>query len=284
MRLDSWLAAACAQLPDSDSAQLDAELLLLKRLNKPRSFVFTWPEHPLDPPLLAQLEQDLQRRIRGEPIAHIIGEREFWSLPLQVNASTLIPRPDTESLVEAALALALPANARVVDLGTGTGAIALALKSEMAQWQVQAVEYSAEAAQLARTNAKALQLDVTVAQGSWFEPLAQQRFDLIVSNPPYIDPCDQHLSQGDVRFEPLSALIAANHGLADIEHIVAAARHHLNDGGYLLIEHGYDQGSAVAAIFTHAGFNGVTVGQDYGQRDRFTCGQWRGECQIPQKR
>ncbi|QIZ77084.1 peptide chain release factor N(5)-glutamine methyltransferase [Ferrimonas lipolytica] len=275
MRLDLWLAHAAKQLTHSDSAALDAELLLLFCINKPRSFVFTWPDHPLDEATLMQLQSILQRRINGEPIAHIIGQREFWSLPLQVNASTLIPRPDTESLVEAALGLALPHQAAVVDLGTGTGAIALALKSEMAQWQVEAVEFSAEAVQLARANAAQLNLAVEVSQGSWFEPVQNKRFDLVVSNPPYIDPTDHHLDQGDVRFEPLSALIADNHGLADIEHIVATAPRHLNQGGYLMIEHGYDQGAVVKDIFERAGFANVRVGQDYGQRDRYTLGQWQ---------
>lgn len=267
------MATAAATLTASDSAQLDAELLLLNRIDKPRSFLFTWPEHQLEAAVLAQLQLDLTRRQQGEPVAHIVGEREFWSLPLMVNASTLIPRPDTESLVEAALALPLPSDATVVDLGTGTGAIALALKSEQPNWQVQAVEYSADAAKLARNNAVKLQLDVTVKQGSWFEPLQGQQFHLIVSNPPYIDPSDHHLSEGDVRFEPLSALIADNQGLADIQHICSHASAHLHPNGYLMVEHGYDQGDAVKQIFIEAGFVDVAVGQDYGDRDRYTIGR-----------
>nr|WP_051202053.1 peptide chain release factor N(5)-glutamine methyltransferase [Ferrimonas senticii] len=275
MRLDAYLAAAAARLSDSDSAQLDAELIVLKHLAKPRSFIFTWPEHQLDDALMAAIEPDLVRREAGEPVAHIIGEREFWSLPLKVNASTLIPRPDTESLVEAALALPLPANARVVDLGTGTGAIALALKSEMPGWQVEAVEFNPDAVALARSNAQALGLDVTVHHGSWFAPLAAKQFDLIISNPPYIDGDDHHLGQGDVRFEPLSALVAPNHGLADIEHIAAESVKHLNQGGFLMVEHGYDQGATVPPIFRNVGFTEVTLGQDYGGRDRFTLGHWQ---------
>ncbi len=275
MRIDQWLGQTSELLQASDSAKLDAELLLLQQLNKPRSFLFTWPDHLLTPAQLAALAPAVARRQAGEPIAHILGQREFWSLPLQCNPSTLIPRPDTESLVECALALPLPIDAQVVDLGTGTGAIALALKSEQPHWQVQGVEFAAAAAQLARTNAAALGLDVVILEGSWFAPLTKQRFDLIVSNPPYIDPCDHHLEEGDVRFEPRSALIAAEHGLADLRLLIEQAPNYLNNGGYLLLEHGYDQGLAVANLFTLHGFTEVKIGQDYGQRDRYTLGRWQ---------
>ncbi|MBY5992746.1 peptide chain release factor N(5)-glutamine methyltransferase [Ferrimonas balearica] len=276
MRLDAWLAQATARLTGhSDSPRLDAELLLLARLGKPRSFLFTWPDHPLSEALVANLEGLLARREAGEPVAHLTGEREFWSLPLQVNAHTLIPRPDTEALVEAALALTLPAEARVVDLGTGTGAIALALKSERPQWRVSGVDRVAEAVALAQRNSETLALPITLYQGSWFAPLAGQRFDLIVSNPPYIDSTDPHLTQGDVRFEPRSALTAEECGLADIRHLATEARAHLVPGGALLVEHGYDQGAAVRALFTEAGFEGVRTGRDLGQRERFTLGFWQ---------
>ncbi len=282
VRIDRWLAEARARLAepgsqsDPESPAIDAEVLLLHRLGKPRSFLFTWPEHPLDPEMQTQLAGDLARRFAGEPVAHITGERAFWTLSLESNASTLIPRPETESLVEAALALTLPSTAEVVDLGTGTGAIALALASEQPRWRIEAVEYSAPAAELARRNAARLALPVTVHQGSWYGPLAGRRFDLIISNPPYIDPVDHHLDQGDVRFEPKSALIADNRGLADIEQIAAGAPGHLHPGGVLMVEHGFDQGDAVRRIFTEAGLVRVTTGQDLGRRDRFTQGVWPG--------
>ncbi|GAA5186070.1 peptide chain release factor N(5)-glutamine methyltransferase [Ferrimonas gelatinilytica] len=283
VRIDQWLAEASARLAhdksqsDPESPAVDAEVLLLHRLGKPRSFLFTWPEHLLDEAMQAQLAADLDRRFSGEPVAHITGERDFWTLTLESNPSTLIPRPETESLVEAALGLPLADEARVVDLGTGTGAIALALASERPHWQLEAVEYSAEAAALARRNAARLALPVTVHQGSWYAPLAGRRFDLIISNPPYIDPVDHHLEQGDVRFEPKSALIAANRGLADIEQIALEAPQHLTPGGVLMVEHGYDQGAAVRDLFTAAGLTEVKTGQDLGRRDRFTQGVWPGE-------
>ncbi len=273
MRLDAWLAEATARLAGrSDSPRLDAELLLLSRLGKPRSFLFTWPEHELAPALVTHLNGLLARREAGEPVAHLTGQREFWSLPLKVNATTLIPRPDTESLVEAALALGLPEDAEVVDLGTGTGAIALALKSEQPGWRITGVDRIADAAALARANSEALDLPITVHEGSWFEPLAGQRFDLVISNPPYIDPEDPHLDQGDVRFEPRSALTAEEHGLADIRYLARAAQSHLKPGGVLMVEHGWDQGAAVRSLFTEAGLERVTTGRDLGDRERFTLG------------
>ncbi|MBY6093787.1 peptide chain release factor N(5)-glutamine methyltransferase [Ferrimonas balearica] len=273
MRIDAWLAEASAQLEGhSDSPRLDAELLLLSRLGKPRSFLFTWPEHELPEALMANLAGLLARRQAGEPVAHLTGQREFWSLPLKVNATTLIPRPDTESLVEAALELGLPHDADVVDLGTGTGAIALALKSEQPGWRISAVDRIADAVALARANSEALDLPITVHHGSWFEPLSGKRFDLIVSNPPYIDPLDPHLGQGDVRFEPRSALTADDHGLADIRHLAEAAANHLRAGGVLMVEHGWDQGEAVREIFRQAGLTSVRTGRDLGNRERFTLG------------
>lgn len=276
MRIDAWLAQASARLNQaeqpSDSPRLDAELLLLHLLDKPRSFLFAWPDKTLDEAQLVQLEHLLARREAGEPVAHLTGQREFWTLSLQVNASTLIPRPDTESLIDAALGLGLPEDAAVVDLGTGTGAIALALKSECPSWQVSAVDRIEDAVVLARRNSEQLALPVAVHQGSWFEPLAGERFHLVVSNPPYIDPQDHHLDQGDVRFEPRSALVADDHGLADIRHLANTAPDHLYPGGVLMVEHGYDQGESVRKIFTDAGFTRVRTGQDLGQRDRFTLG------------
>lgn len=214
-RIDALLARAQARI-HSDSARLDAELLLCHVLARPRSYLFTWPERTLTDAQLEAFETLLARRERGEPVAHLTGRREFWKLELEVSADTLIPRPDTETLVEAALELLPEEPRRVADLGTGTGAIALALASERPAWQLVATEKVAAAAALARRNRDRLGLaNVEILQGSWCEPLAGH-FDMIVSNPPYIDPQDPHLTQGDVRFEPRSALVAEDAGLADI--------------------------------------------------------------------
>jgi len=222
----------------------------------------------------AQLSALLSRRKAGEPVAHLTGEREFWSLPLYVSAATLIPRPDTECLVEHALAR-LPATAcRILDLGTGTGAIALALASERPDCQVTAVDVMPDAVALALRNAARLGFNnVKIQQSSWFDALVGQQFDMIVSNPPYIDECDPHLSQGDVRFEPLTALVAAEEGLADIAHIVTVSRQYLTAGGWLLIEHGWTQAEAVRSLFTQAGYERVETCQDYGGNDRLTLGK-----------
>ncbi|MBR9866767.1 MAG: peptide chain release factor N(5)-glutamine methyltransferase [Oceanospirillales bacterium] len=269
-------AQACAaQLSSgSDSPAADVELLLCHILECNRTFLFTHREHLLTEQQQAQFEQLIRRRIDGEPVAHLTGSRGFWTLDLEVNATTLIPRPDTECLVEKALELIPASVARVLDLGTGTGAIALALASEQPGWEIVAVDRVAEAVSLAESNRQRIGLDnVTVAEGSWFEPVSGM-FDLIVSNPPYIDPEDPHLRQGDVRFEPLSALVAEDKGLADIRHIASEARSFLADGGRLLFEHGYDQANAVQRLLADLGYSDIRSAQDYGGNDRITWGRW----------
>lgn len=281
--MHSLSVAQCLQLAHeleslSDSARLDIELLLCHILQKNRTYLFTWPDSVLS---LEQAETFLQffnRRKSGEPVAHIIGQREFWSLPLAVNNSTLIPRPDTELLVETVLDLfaqdAPPQARRALDLGTGTGAIVLAIASEKPYWQLLGVDYSADAVALAEQNRAALGFKhVAMAQSDWFENVGTQPFDVIVSNPPYIDPQDPHLTQGDVRFEPLSALIADNQGLADIEHIVAQAWHYLQTQGWLLVEHGYDQAQRVRDLFNQRGFVQVETRRDLGGNERITLGR-----------
>lgn len=258
----------------SATPRLDIEVLLCHVLEKPRSFLFAWPDEVLTEQQEVIFSALLERRKQGEPVAHLTCVREFWSLPLQVNSSTLIPRPDTELLVEVALQLPLPERASVVDLGTGTGAIALALASEKPLWKITATDLQIDAVALAERNRAALGLgNVSVLQSNWFENLADQKFDLIVSNPPYIDPLDPHLSQGDVRFEPRTALIAVNNGLADIEVIASGAVHKLNAGGWLVVEHGYDQGEAVRKIFSESGFDSVETHQDLAGNDRITLGR-----------
>lgn len=266
----------------SDSPRLDIELLLAWVLQKNRTFLFTWPETQLTDEQQLQFAEAFSRRLQGEPIAHILGEREFWSLPISVNATTLIPRPDTELLVATALEIfaddAKDVQRKLLDLGTGTGAIALALASEKPAWQCTGVDRVADAVALAEFNRDKLSLpNVRFLQSNWFDAIAAEEgsvFDMIVSNPPYIDPQDPHLQQGDVRFEPLSALIAEQQGLADIRFIVERAPAFLQPGGWLLIEHGYDQGDAVQALFVARGFHCCATRKDYGDNDRVTLGQW----------
>lgn len=240
----------------SDSARLDAELLLCHVLGRPRSYLYTWPERELDEADRAALDTLTVRRLNGEPIAHILGKREFWSLELAVSADTLIPRPETELLVEAALAR-IPAEAEwtIADLGTGSGAIALAIASERPRCHVIAVERSPGAWAVARENIRRLGLaNVELLQGDWFSPLGGRHFQMILSNPPYIPEDDPHLVQGDVRFEPRSALVAGTDGLTDIRQIVADSKAFLQDPGWLLLEHGFDQGKAVMGLLREAGF------------------------------
>ena len=265
---------AVKQLTDSESPKLDAEVILCFLLEKDRSYLFTWDDKVMEDDIIRRFTALIMRRQAGEPVAHILGYREFWSLELEVSADTLIPRPDTEVLVEQALAC-MPSHAcQVLDLGTGTGAIALALASESPQATVTAIEYQQGAAALARRNVKRCGFDVAVLQGSWFEPLkASQRFDVIVSNPPYIDAHDPHLAMGDVRFEPLTALVAADNGLADLKHIISQGYQFLTVDGWLLVEHGFEQGAAVRALFTASSYHQVVTHKDYGNNDRITVGQ-----------
>lgn len=258
----------------SESAALDVEMMLCHLLKKPSSYLFTWPDKELDKDVEIALKQLISRRSNGEPVAHILGSRGFWDFDLEVSPQTLIPRPDTEVLVEQALALCLQDEARVADLGTGTGAIALALAWERPKWQIIASDYIPDAAALAERNRQKLKLDnVQVVAGSWFEPHSG-KYDLIVSNPPYIDPADPHLQSGDVRFEPLSALTAENSGMADIELISEQARDYLLPNGVLLFEHGFDQGKRCRELLSSLGYDDVETVKDYGGNDRVTFGHW----------
>ncbi|WP_312074412.1 peptide chain release factor N(5)-glutamine methyltransferase [Atlantibacter sp.] len=274
MDFQHWLRHAVAQLVNSESPRRDAEILLGFVTGKTRTFIMAFGETPLTGAQQVELDALLARRVTGEPVAYLIGEREFWSLPLMVSPATLIPRPDTECVVEQALARLPATPCRILDLGTGTGAIALALASERPDCEVVAVDKVPQAVELARRNARRLDMTrVAIYQSDWFSALPGQRFTLIVSNPPYIDTEDEHLSLGDVRFEPRSALVAPDKGLADIDYLIREARAHLEPGGWLVLEHGWQQGEAVRALFNKAGFKAVKTGLDYGGNERLTMGQ-----------
>lgn len=263
-----------AQLPDSPTERLDAELLLAAALGKSRSFLHTWPERIVSSEAAQVFADYLERRRAGEPVAYILGQQGFWKLDLEVAPHTLIPRPDTELLVETALELVPPTPARVLDLGTGTGAIALALASECPAWQVTAVDRIDEAVALAERNRERLGLgNVQVRASRWFDALVGERFDMILSNPPYIRAADPHLVAGDVRFEPSSALVAGEDGLDDLRVIVAQAPAHLQPGGWLLLEHGYDQAPAVRDLLAAAGFIDVASRVDLGGHERISLGR-----------
>ncbi|PPU42396.1 peptide chain release factor N(5)-glutamine methyltransferase [Xanthomonas arboricola] len=254
----------------------DAEPLLLHALGRDRAWLFAHGRDPVDMSVAQAFEALVQRRQAGEPVAYLTGTRGFWTLELAVSAATLIPRADTELLVELALERldGLPGR-RVADLGTGSGAIALAIASERPQAQVIATDASAAALAVARRNADShLLRNVDCRQGSWFAPLAGERFDLIASNPPYIAAQDPHLGEGDLRYEPASALASGPDGLDDIRLIVADAPAHLLPGGWLLLEHGWDQGAAVAGLLRARGFDAVATHRDLEQRDRVTLGGW----------
>ncbi|MEL0634733.1 peptide chain release factor N(5)-glutamine methyltransferase [Pseudoalteromonas carrageenovora] len=276
LTLEQAVAAGADLLASSsESAKLDAQVLLLHILQKPRSYLFTWPEHELSDDQHSQFNVFIQRRLKGEPVAHITGLREFWSLSLEVNATTLIPRPDTETLVECALNMVMPDKAKVLDLGTGTGAIALALGSEMPNWQIVAVDKVTDAVALANKNQQRLGINnVEVKQSNWFSALQGEKFNLIVTNPPYIEQDDIHLNQGDVRFEPLSALVADEAGMSDIKQIISHSRDYLLSSGYLLIEHGFEQAEAVRDLFKQMAFIDIKTVKDFGNNDRVTLAQW----------
>jgi release factor glutamine methyltransferase len=265
------LLRAGASLP-GEAAQRDAEILLGHVLQQGRTWLYTWPEREVTADSEARYRQLLEARAGGEPVAYLTGEREFWSLSLRVTPDTLIPRIETETLVEWALALDLPAAAAVADLGTGSGAIALALASERPQWCVTGSDFSAAALDVARANAQRLKLQVHWCESNWLQAFDGQRFDLVVSNPPYIATGDSHLSRGDLRFEPATALSSGSDGLRDIRELVRRAPDYLRSGGWLLLEHGYDQGAAVRELLKVAGYECIETRCDLAGHDRITGG------------
>lgn len=273
--ISALLREAAAQL-ESESPRVDAELLLGFVLQKNSAWLRAHADDAMPEELRKKFLEALARRKAGEPVAHIIGSRGFWSLDLAVTADTLIPRPETELLVELAIAKC-PAHkkVRVLDLGSGSGAIALAIAKECKSAEVIAVDQSVAAITVARRNARANDLSVEFRQSDWFSALENQKFDLVVSNPPYIPERDPHLSQGDLRFEPITALASGVDGLDDIRTIVSQAPKHCLPNAWLMIEHGFDQGEAIRDLFSKAGFGDVETEKDLEHRDRVTLGQWQ---------
>ena len=270
-------AAIQALRTTSESPRADAEILLAHCLGKSRTWLFTWADKTLESAVITAFQGLVTERLRGVPIAHLIGYREFWTLNLKVTPDTLIPRPETELLVETALSLLPTTHANVLDLGTGTGAIALSIASERPDCAVTACDFSAAALAVAQENAQSHGItNATFVQSDWFTALPAQRFALIVSNPPYIEAADPHLQQGDVRFEPLSALAAGSDGLDDIRQIIHYAPDWLAHTGWLLLEHGYNQGQAVTALLQERGFQAVRCLRDLAGNERVSLGQWLG--------
>ncbi|KTD32794.1 protein methyltransferase HemK [Legionella nautarum] len=271
------LLQATAQLAaESDSARLDAEILLAHVLMKSRTYLYTHPDEQLTKAQWQTFQQFLSKRAEGVPIAYLTGTREFWSLPLKVCEDTLIPRPETELLVELSLTMLKDKfQAQILDLGTGSGAIALACASERPDWQVLACDCSLAALQIAEENAARLNLtNVEFFYSNWFEKIAEtQKFDAIITNPPYIAVDDPHLVRGDVRFEPSLALVAGNNGLAAIKYIIQQSLARLHPGGLLLVEHGFDQKSAVQSMLNNYGYSELQCWQDWQGNDRVSGGK-----------
>lgn len=265
------LAAATGRLGE----RVDAELLLLHILQRPGSWLYTHADDVLEMDVQTTYAALVDRRAAGEPLAYITGRRGFWSLDLEVTPATLIPRPETELLVEQALQrLPVDAACDVADLGTGSGAIALAIACERPGARVVATDASADALVVAQRNAQRHGIaNVAFMQGDWLAPLAGRRFEVIVSNPPYIEAADPHLGQGDLRFEPAGALAAGADGLDDIRRIVRDARKHLQPGGWLLFEHGWNQGDAARQLLREAGYAEVLTARDLELRDRVSGGR-----------
>jgi release factor glutamine methyltransferase len=267
-----------AQDFEAETAKLEAQLLLQYVLNVNRAWLIAHENDALQPNIHAAYRALINRRVNGEPIAYILGVREFYGLTLKVTPATLIPRADTETLVDTALAkIPLQKNLNICDLGTGTGAIALAIAKHRPHAFITAIDASQAALDIAIENAKNLEIpNIHFILSDWLSALSQQnnvqKFDLIVSNPPYIEANDNHLSQGDLRFEPLSALASGQDGLSDIRKIIDQAPQHLNPNGWLLLEHGYNQAEQVAALLKQAGFTEISHAQDLAGIHRVTLG------------
>ncbi|MBI3562137.1 MAG: peptide chain release factor N(5)-glutamine methyltransferase [Gammaproteobacteria bacterium] len=276
LSLHDILRTAPQQLPCSDSARLDVEVLLAHAIRQPREHLHTWPEYELTPAQYAEFSALINKRRDGWPVAYLTGHQAFWTLDLLVTPATLIPRPETELLVETALQL-LPAQPprTVIDMGTGSGAIALAIGKERLHWQIHAVDVSGDALDVARNNAQRHRIhNVTFHHSNWLTSLpGDLRADIIVSNPPYIAERDPHLQQGDVRFEPATALVAGIDGLDAIRTLLATGHTHLQTNAWLVIEHGYDQATATQQLFAQHHFQEIQQQRDLAGHLRVTAGK-----------
>ena len=259
----------------SESARLDAELLLAECLHKPRSFLYSWPERTLTGPEWLAFENLVQKRLRPTPVAYLLGYREFYSLIFHTDEAALIPRPETELLVDLALQiLTTIRQPRVLELGTGTGAISIALLKHRPDIDLITTDISDDCLQLALKNAEENSVKLNCIQSNWYQNLhGQDGFDLIVSNPPYIAADDPYLDHGDLPAEPALALTPGPSGLEAIEQIFAGAPEYLRPGGFLLIEHGYDQAEAVARLFEMSGYSNIICKPDINRLPRASYGQ-----------
>lgn len=280
LTLQDWLRLAAQRLraTGSESPRLDAQILLGHVLNQPRSYLYAHSEDLLTASQQHQVEALLRQRLAGHPVAHLLGRREFWSQELEVGPDTLIPRPETEITLELALEKIPPgADWALLDLGTGSGALALMLARERPGCRVTATDISAAALAVARRNRERLGVsNLELLEGDWFGPLAGRRFRLIVSNPPYVAEADPHLQTGDVSFEPRAALAAGPAGLDDLQRLIAAAPAHLEPGGWLVLEHGFDQADAVASLLKEMGFIDINCRSDLAGQPRAGAGRRPG--------
>ena len=257
----------------SDSARLDAELLLCHCLKKPRSYLYTWPEQALDARQLSLFNALASRRLQGEPVAYLTGSREFWSVEFDVTPDTLIPRPDTEVLVEQALEKLTDTTGPFLDLGTGSGVIAVSIAMERPDIEVHATDISNAALDVARVNAKKFNAQIGFINCAWFEELESQNYAVIASNPPYIAADDPHLKQNGLPYEPITALQSSSNGFADITAIIKESPTYLGCGGWLLLEHGHSQASKTRNIMQAQGFRNIDTVKDLSGNDRVTRGQ-----------
>jgi release factor glutamine methyltransferase len=276
MNIKQALQQASQNLAESSpTARLDAEVLLTHTLQCNTAHLLAWPEKVLDEEQIANYQQLIQQRQKGLPVAHLTGLREFWSLNFSVNNSTLIPRPETETLIEFILEkFSGRESIKLLDMGTGTGAIAITIATEKPGWNIFASELSADALKLAMHNSNCHKTsNISFVQSNWFTKIKHSDFDIIVSNPPYIANDDPHLLAGDVRFEPISALSSGAVGMDDIEHLCRHAKKHLKKNAWLIIEHGYNQMQPVAACFAKNGFTQIEQKQDLSGHIRMTAGK-----------
>ncbi len=260
----------------SPSARLDAEILLAFLLNKSRTWLRAWPEQYIDQSAMSDFNQLIEQRHQGLPIAYLIGEREFWNHRFQVSTDVLIPRPETELLVEHCLQMIAPDQPQLIlELGTGSGAIAVSIAAERPQAQITATDISLPALEMAQINADTVGVsNIQFQQSNWFDNIVEQSYDLIISNPPYIEQNDPHLQQGDVGFEPRLALVSGTDGLRDIQIIAQHAHNYLATNAYLALEHGYNQSHAVAQILSNNYYTNINSYRDLQGNPRITIAQY----------